>query len=218
MPEQVTIPIAIVDVVMQYARPSLKLVMERAKVVDALFENFRAWDIDVDDVDVITEGKPSEQGIKFKIPKLRTSFFFGASNCRLSQDDADWESAEETIAILNLGVGTLHDMAGIDIGAYKTAIALHLQPKVTSFIDIIRPFAAPQLLAIDGSAVNAFATVIKWENRRVTIDGSAQLANAIFLKFERDFPGAMNVFEIAAQLKTDEEELFRLLNVEEVRA
>ncbi len=218
MPEAVTTPIAIIDITMEYVRPNLRLAMDRIKVVDQLFDRYRPWDIKVDDVEVITEGKPSEQGIKFKIQKRRTSFFFSASQCRLTQDDADWESAEETIQILTIGVSTLAEIAGVEISTYKTGIALHLQPKAASFIEIIKPFAAPQLVALEKQPLTAFATVVKWEGRRITIDGSAQIANGIFLRFERDFPGAMAIHEIAVQLKADEDELFALLGVEEARS
>ena len=216
MPELVTTPIAIVDITMEYVRPNMKLMMDRIKVVDQLFERYRQWDIKVDDVEVITQGKPSEQGVKFKIPKRRTSFFFSPSQCRLTQDDANWESAEETIEILKMGVSTLKELADVEIGTYRTAIALHLQPKKAPFIELLRPFAAPRIIALDPSPIKAFATVVRWAGRCVTIDGSAQIANAVFLKFERDFPGTMQIQEIASQLKLDEEELFALLGVEEV--
>ena len=217
MPEPVTIPIAIVNVTMEYVRPNMKLLMDRIRVVDQLFERYSPWNIKVDDVEIITEGKPSDQGIKFKIPRCRTSFFFSAAQCQLTQDDANWRAAEETIKILKIGVGTLAEVAGVEISSYKTAIALHLQPKTASSIQLLAPFASARITAFDPSPMTAFATVVKWDKRRITMDGSAQLANAIFLKFEREFPGKMPIEEVALQLKIDEDELFTLLGVEELR-
>jgi HipA-like protein len=49
-------------------------------------------------------------------------------------------------------------------------------------------------------------------------DGLPAVMNGIFLKFEREFPGAMPVQEIAIQLGADEGELFALLGVEEARS
>jgi hypothetical protein len=63
MPELVTIPIAIVEIAIEYANPSMKLLVDRARVVDQLFRAFKRWDIKVDDVEVLQEGKPSEQGV-----------------------------------------------------------------------------------------------------------------------------------------------------------
>jgi hypothetical protein len=61
------------------------------------------------------------------------------------------------------------------------------------------------------------AAVAKWGKRRVTLDGSAALVNALFLKFEREFEGTASYQEMAQQLRKDEEELFRMLGVEEDR-
>jgi hypothetical protein len=217
MPQLVTIPIAIFEIVIEFARPNMKLLVDRAIVVDRLFEAFSLWNVRVDDVEVITEGKPSEQGIKFKIPAKRTSFMFGAGSCRLSRDDADWESSEETIKILDTGYNVITELGGVQAGIIKTAIALHLQPKTVQYIDILKPFAPPQLLGLDPSPLKAAASVVKWEKRRVTVDGSSQLANGLFLRLEREFEGSASYEEIAHQLIADERELFTLLDVEEDR-
>jgi hypothetical protein len=217
MPELVTIPIAIFEITVEYARPVMRLLMDRKDVVDSLFERFKPWNIKVDDLEVISTGKPSEQGIKFKLPTKRTSFFFGAASCTLTRDDADWESAEETIRILDIGISTLKASGGVEVGAYKTAIALHLQPKSLQFIELLKPFASAPLTSLDSSPIKAIAAVIKWEKRRVTIDGSGQLANGVFLKFEREFKSTETYDEIAVQLKTDEDQLFDLIGVREDR-
>jgi hypothetical protein len=217
MAELITIPIAVFDVSVEYVRPNMKLLMDRAAVVSEMFERYRPWNVKIDDVEVITEGKPSEQGIKFKLPANRTSFFFGAALCKLTRDDADWESAEETIKILDIGLRTLVEVAGVEVGCFKTAIALHLQPKTMPFMELLKPFASAPIAALDGSPLKAFATVLRWEKRRITIDGSSQIANGVFLRFERELPGSATFEEIAKQLKLDEDELFEMLGVQEDR-
>jgi hypothetical protein len=217
MAELITIPAAVFDVSIEYERPNMKLIMDRAAIVSELFERYKPWNIKVDDIEVITEGKPSEQGIKFKLPANRTSFFFGAALCRLTRDDADWESAEETIKILDIGLSALVDISGVEVGCFKTSIALHLQPRTMPFIELLRPFAPSSIAALDNSPLKAFATVLKWEKRRVTIDGSSQIANGVFLRFEREFLGKTSFQEIAGQLKRDEDELFTMLGVQEDR-
>jgi hypothetical protein len=97
----------------------------------------------------------------------------------------------------------------------KTAISMHIQPRALSFIDILRPFLPAQLAALETEPVMTMAAVAKWDNRKVTIDGSATLANGLFVRLERDFPGASTYQEIALQLRKDEEALFKILGVEE---
>jgi len=217
MPELITIPIAIVEIAIEYEDPSMKLLVDRAKVVDQLFRALKPWNIKVDDVEVIQDGKPSDQGVKFKLPLKRTSFFFGAAVCKLVRDDADWESAEETIKILDTGWKTLIEIGAVQAGAYKTSIALHLQPKTLPFIELLKPFAPAPLASLDSSPIRAIAAVIKWEKRRVTVDGSGHLANGLFVRLERDFEGTATFDEIAGQLKIDEDQLFDLIGVKEDR-
>jgi hypothetical protein len=217
MPELVTIPIAIFEITVEYTRPNMKLLVDRAEVVEHLFEAFTPWKIKIDDTEVIQEGKPSEQGVKFKIPAKRTSFMFGAGSCKLTRDDANWESAEDTIKILDMGWRVISELGGVQVASYKTAIAMHLQPKTAQFIDILKPFAPSLLVGLDSSPVRAVAAVVKWEKRRITVDGSGQLANGLFVRLEREIEGSATYEQIAVQLKSDEDELFALLNVQEDR-
>lgn len=215
MPHLVTIPIAILDITVEYSRPNMRLLVDRANVVDRLFQAFTEWKVKVDDVEVITEGKPSDQGIKFKIPAKRTSFMFGAGSCKLNRDDATWATAQETIAILNTGWNVLKELGEVEAGTYKTSIALHLQPKTTPFIDILKPFAARPLADLETAPIKAIAGVLKWDRRRVTIDGSSQFANGIFVRLEREFEGTVTYQQIAEQLHIDETQIFELLDVQE---
>ena len=215
MPHLVTIPIAILDITIEYSRPNMRLLVDRAKVVDQLFQAFTEWNVRVDDVEVISEGKPSDQGIKFKIPAKRTSFMFGAGSCKLNRDDASWATAEETIAILDTGWRILRELGPVEAGAYKTSIALHLQSKTTPFIELLRPFASHPLTGLETDPIKAIAGVVKWERRRVTVDGSNQSANGVFVRLEREFEGSATYSEIAQQLRIDETKVLELLDVEE---
>ncbi len=215
MPNLVTIPIAILEITVEYSRPNMKLLVDRASVVDHLFQQFTEWNVKVDDVEVITEGKPSDQGIKFKLPAKRTSFMFGAGSCKLNRDDATWASAEETIAILDTGWSVLKELGQVEVGSYKTSIALHLQSKTTPFVEILKPFAAHPLLGLEPNAIKAIAGIVKWDKRRVTVDGSNQFANAVFVRLEREFDGSFSYQQIAEQLHIDETKIFELLDVVE---
>jgi len=216
--ELVSIPIAIFEITVEYARPNVRLMLDRAGVVEALFNAFKSWDIKVDDIEVISEGKPSEQGVKFKLPTVRASFFVGAASSKFSRDDANWETAVDTAEMLNAGVDVLRTLGGIEVAAYKAAIALHLQPKSIKSIDLLTPFAPSRLLELENSSSRAIAAVVKWDDRRITIDGSGHLANGIFLRFEREFIGSTSYDLIAQKLRMDEQELFNVLGIEEDRS
>jgi hypothetical protein len=217
MPELVTIPISYFEVAVGYERPEFRLWMDRASIVQGIFDALEPWEPRIDDVDAITTGKASEQGVTIKLPLKRVSFFFGPASCKFTRENVDWQSAEETIAIFDAAVSALIRSSGVAMGPKSTAISLHLQPKSLPFITLLTPFIAPQLAALDSQPVTTMATVAKWAHHKVTIDGSAVLANAIFLRFEREFPTTATYEEITDQLRKDEEDLFIILGVEEDR-
>lgn len=215
MSEPVTIPISYFEVASNYERPQFHLWLDRAAVVSAVFDALHSWGPTIDDVDGINTGKTSEQGFAIKLPAKRVSFFFGAASCKFMRENSDWQSAEETIAIFDAGISALIHSGGVTLGPKKTAIALHIQPKSAQCIGLLSPFIPAQLAALEAEPATTMAAVAKWPHRKVTIDGSGVVANAIFLRFERDFPTTASYDEIAAQLRKDEEELFKLLGVEE---
>lgn len=216
MPESVITPISYFETTFDYKEPNVMLWLDRVDVVQALFTALKPWNIAVDDVEIITTGKPSEQGIKFKLPQKHVTFFFSPTLCRFTKDNADWESAEETIGIMDAAYSALAMTGKIEAATKKTIIALHMQPKTLPYMDILRPFIPAQLLALDKDA-KTMATIVKWDKRKVIIDGSGQIANGIFLRFEREFDGTATYAEIATQLRADEEALFAILGVKEER-
>lgn len=215
MPEIVVIPISFFEATFDYKEPNIMLWLDRAVVVQALFSALKPWNIAVDDVEIITTGKPSEQGLKFKLPQKQVSFFFSPTLCRFSKDNADWQSAEDTIAIMDAAYSTLANVGKVDAATIKTVIALHMQPKTLPFIDLLRPFIAEKLSVLEHEAPKTMATVVKWDKRRVTIDGSVQIANGIFLRLEREFDGNVSYEDIAKKLRSDEEALFDAIGVKE---
>jgi hypothetical protein len=217
MPESVTIPISVFDFEVGFERPEFKFWMDRANVVQSVFGALKPWEPRIDDVEAVTTGKASEQGFTVKLPLKRVSFFFGAASCKFTRESVAWESAEETIAILDAAISALVRTGGVALGAKKTTISLHLQPKSLPFVALLAPFLAPQLRTLDSEPLATMATVAKWANRKVTIDGSGVLANAVFLRFERTFPSTATYNEITEQLRRDEEDLFNVLGVEEDR-
>jgi hypothetical protein len=216
MAELITIPVSVFDTTIDYARPAIPIWSEkRATIVQTIFESLNPWNPNVDDIEIRTAGKLSEQGINFKLPLKRASFFFGPASCTFTQDSVSWETAEETLKILSAALNALVESSGIRLSTRRTAISLHIQPRTTRFVDLIKPFVPPQLAALESEAILTMASVVKWEDRKITIDGSGVIANAVYLKFERDFDAGIAFEEIVHQLKKDEEVLFGILGVQE---
>src|SRR5690348_1623334 len=101
MPEKVTIPIAFFEYVAKYVRPNFQALMDRARIVQGIYDSLSPWQIKIDDIEPITTGKHSEQGITFRLPDKKVLFFFGAESCKLTKNDANWEGAEELIKVIS---------------------------------------------------------------------------------------------------------------------
>jgi hypothetical protein len=215
MPELVTTPMSYFEALIEYERPNIKLWLDRAAVVQALFDAFARWNVKVDDVDILTTGKNSEQGIKFRLTEKRVSFFFSPAACRFTRDNSSWETAQETIEILDTALATLVAKGEIKPASFKTIVALHVQPKSLPFIEILRKVIPAPMAALDNSPARTAASVVKWDKRKVTVDGSGQIANGIFIRYEREFAADATYEQMADQLKADEDAIFAMLGVKE---
>jgi hypothetical protein len=215
MAELVTIPVSFFEVSNEYEWPNLLPWVDRAPIVQVILDGLRAWDPHVDNVEVLTAGKLSEQGFVIRLPLKRVALFFGPANCRFSRDAVDWSVADETMAIFEAALTAFIKLSNVAIARRKTAIGLHIQPKTTPFIKLLQPFMPEQLAALETGPLRTMAVVAKWDQRTVTLDGSFSLANGLFLKFEREFPGTSTDGQIAEQLLKDEEQLLALLGVKE---
>jgi hypothetical protein len=215
MPEKVKIPIAVFEYTVEFTRPIISLWMDRAVVVQAMFDALIRWNLDINEVEAVTTGKPSEQGVKIRLSSKYCTIFFGPASFKFQKDNADWASAEETIEILDAALGTLIRASGAELVDQKTAFALHLQPTTKTFLEVIRPFLSPALEALRTTKLKTGASIVKWEDGRVVLDGSASLANGVYLRLERDFNVKATFAEMAKELRTGEEALFKLLDIEE---
>jgi hypothetical protein len=215
MPELVTIPISFFEVTFEYQHPNLTLWGGRASIAQAIFDALQPWNPNIDDVESPSTGKLSQQGLLFKLPLKTASFFFGPASCRFSRDSVDWTMAEETMAIIEAATSAFVSLSGAVMGSRKTVIGLHIQPRTVPFIQILQPFMPSQISALEKAPLQTMAVVAKWDKRRVTFDGSGNLANGLFLKFEREFDSSISLSDIAEQLWKDEKELFVILGIEE---
>jgi hypothetical protein len=214
MPEKVTIPISTLDYTCHFVRPIIAIWMDRAVLVQAMFDALLKWNIDVNDVDPIITGKPSEQGIKIKLPEKRVTFFFGPSSCKFTRDGVDWATAEETIEILQTCLTTLFEVSKAEMSNQTIALHLHLQPSTKTFVDLLRPFLSSELVGVRDTKLKTGASIVVWEDGKVTFDGSAALANGVYIKYERQFDKTATFEMMAKELHSGEQVLFRLLDVE----
>jgi hypothetical protein len=215
MPEKVTIPVSIFDYSSDFVRPVISIWMDRAGLVQNMFDALVKWGLDINNVEGITTGKPSDQGIKIRIPEKNLALFFGPTGCKFTRDSVDWSQAQETSEILQSFLSTLLSWKNVELLNRKTALILHLQPSTKKFVELLRPFLPEKLQSFRAGEITTGASVVKWKDCRITLDGSAVAANAIYLKFEQEFESSVSLETIAMVLRAAEEKLFQILDVED---
>lgn len=215
MPDIVTTALSFFEAEIEFIEPNIKIWTDRVVIVESVYAALRQWNISVDDIEVITTGKPSEQGVKFRIPEKRASFYFGAASCKFTRDATNWQTAEETIQILDTALKAFFEHSKTEPKLFKVAVALHVQPKTKRLIDILGPIIAAPLAGLEKDPPQNMATIVKWPTRRVTLDGSASVANGVFIRYERDFPPEAGYDIMAKQLFADEEQIFAMLDIRE---
>jgi hypothetical protein len=216
MAEPITIPISVFELSIIYVRPSLSLWLDRAVILQKMFDAFAPWNLNVDDMEGVNSGKPSEQGFKFKLPAKGITFFFGPASCKFTKESATWAEADDTLHVLSVGLDVLVRTGRVELGKRATSLALHLQPRSLSFRDLLRQFLPQSLAQLENADLEAMAYVVRWKGRRVTLDGSAAIANAVFLHMERDFEPSVSFEDMKTTIFNDETAMLKLLNVEEV--
>jgi len=217
VPELVTIPLSNFEITIEYQTPKVDLWWDRRNVVQPMFEAFRPWGIEIDDIEALDQGKLSERGLKLRIPRKKASFFFGPAFSRFSQDDANWAMERETIDMIRAGLSTLVATGGIAPSTMHASLTLHLQPRTVRFIDLLRPFTPHRLEGIgeDGDTLRALASVVRFGNRAIYLDGSNSIANAVLVKLDRSFLVGTSFEDVAMQLQADQVAIFNILDVKE---
>ncbi|HLX43862.1 MAG TPA: hypothetical protein VKR43_10530 [Bryobacteraceae bacterium] len=216
MAEPITIPISILEVTIRYQKAAVRLLVDRAEVIQALFDVFGEYDPNADDLEVVSSGKTTEQGIKFRLSSQRINLFFGATHCKFTKEAPMWAEADKILSILLTFLDTLKDVSGIAFSKKNSVLSLHLQPKVVPFQKLLLPFIASEIQHLEKEPLRAMAVVARWPGRRITLDGSAQLANGIFVQMERDYAADVSFDNMKQLIYQDEVAILKLLNVEEV--
>jgi hypothetical protein len=220
MPEKIVIPYSFADYVARFRRPAIKFLGgDRVAVVQAIVDAWLPWDFKISNMELRTEGNLAEQGINFKLPEHGVSFFVTATECRFNKENASWNSEDETLKLLDAVQKAVLDSTSAEIAIQTLTLSIHFQPRTKPNKIILAALAAPAVTHLYSSdEPTAYAYILKWKDRSVTLDGSANFANGIFLRLSHEFDDKASLGQIARQLHEDELSVFQMLDVEEAES
>jgi hypothetical protein len=217
MPSDITIPISVFELTLFYEKPEVKFLGDRSVAAQALFTALAPMNPGVDDMELITTGRLSEQGVALKIPSQKISFFFGPTYCKFTKDGAEWSEADQILNLLTLMSDALASSAELKFAKRLSVLSLHLQLTTVSFKEILRTLMVPGILGLEVEQTDTMAIVARWPKRSLTLDGSAALANGLFLRNEREFDSGISFKDMQAAIRKDQQQLFTLLDVQEAQ-
>lgn len=217
MSEKIVIPYSFAEYVARFRQPAIKFLGgDRVAVVQAVVDAWSPWDFKISNIELRTEGNLAEQGINFKLPDHGVSCFVTATECRFNKDNASWSAEGEILKLLEAARNAVLASTGAGIATQVLTLSMHFQPRTKPNKSILGALAAPTLTRLYSSDEPiAYAYILKWNNSSLTLDASINFANGIFLRLSHEFDDKAHLGQIAKQLREDQLNVFRMLDVEE---
>jgi len=94
---------------------------------------------------------------------------------------------------------------------------MHIQLKAKPRKEITAPLLSPAAFKILDGEVKFQGIILQREKSSIVIDASLPYANGLFVRITRDHPAEATLQKIAEVLRNDEERLFDVLRLEEIR-
>ena len=216
MPAAFTIPLCSFDMSFVYDQPVVSFMADPAPLIREVFAAYAPWKPNFDDIQFPNEGKNSDRGVNFKIASQNASLFVGPAHSRFVKETANWAEADLIESLMQAGLSAIRRVAELNFRSQHTVLSMHVQPTIVPFRDIIRKaLMTERIVALDAEPTNGMAMILKWPSYRVTIDGSAAIANGIYLQLERDFGGQATFDEVKTAIRADQLALYDLLDFKE---
>ena len=217
MPASITIPISTFEMIFNYETPSFALMFDRRKVLEELFTALAPWSPNLDDVEFLDNGKQSDRGVRIKLPNKSAQFFYGPTACRFVKDAASWADYNDLEQMISAAIPAFLRVTGIRFSTQTSMVSIHIQPTEVPFRDVLRKALVPEpFVALDATPTTVVAMVVRWAKHRITLDGSAALANGIFLQMEREHDGQTTLEDVGQLIAKDQQDIFTILDVKEI--
>ena len=217
MAEPVSIPLSYFEYIADFERPMFAVWLNRADLVQSVFDSLIPWNPSIENVEGVNEGKPADQGVSIRLPERKIKILLNPGRFKFNKDQADWNDAGEVTSIVETTRRATLETTGATMKRQTVVIAMHIQLKSKNFRDFLSPFIPERLRDLRDTPLSATANILRWEDAALTLDGSALVSNAIFARLELGFLPDKNFQYIAGELRRFESALLELLGLEEER-
>lgn len=217
MPELIKIPAATAEVVARFDRPYIGLlVTDRARVFEAIMMALLPFNFQLANTEIVSTGKPAEEKLIFRIPDRGITFQFGAEEYRFTKEGSSWSTAPEDVEVWGAAENALLKEGGAKIASCTVNLGMHIVPLSKTRDEVIAPFISAPFKQFSDRQTKAFGFHIRFaDGGEVLLDHSLGYANGVFLRLSSRIEGAPHLAEILARVRNDEEQVFKMLDVQD---
>jgi len=228
MAELVKIPLASAEYVARFVRPWVGFIgIDRPRAFDAIVTALLPFQLRISNAQISDTGTLAEWKTIFKLPERGITFQFGAEEIRFSKEGSSWSTAPEDIRVLQAAENALMEIGrnpAFSTGDARAAVIesctvslnMHLQLLHKSRDEVLSPFLPEAVREFAKKrGAQRFGGHLFFVDGDIFIDSSLAYANGIFLRVSTQFKGRPAIEEMLAKVRADEDEIFRILDIEE---
>jgi hypothetical protein len=144
------------------------------------------------------------------------SFALGLGKVHVRAENLDWTEADQFVSSHVAALEAVRKKGGVQIQSQQLVVQMHIQLKDRSRKDVTAPLLSPVAANLLKGQPD-FSGVLLFQGKAIfVIDASAAYANGLFVRISREHPADATLYELAAALRKDEEQLFSVLGLEGV--
>lgn len=213
------IPRSFLEYTLTFEKPILEVWEHRTALAAHALAALKPWGFNLDGVEVKSPEKANEHVIIFRRttpPNPPRSIALYMGKILIAAENLDWSEAETFIPAMAAGIEAIRKSSECTFHSQNLGLGMHIQLKNKSIKDVTAPLVSAVARELLDGDIKFSGVVINRQKSNVIIEMSAVYANALWVRMFREHSASTTLPEVAAALRKDEEQLFKVLALEGV--
>lgn len=150
-----------------------------------------------------------EAQITFSVPSPSVIANIGIGDLTIIANNADWSQAAALSSLFHDVLGSVLRVGNTKVHTQQTVLGFHVKPGPKPFREVLKQFINTRALGKEDASM--YGMVLYGAEHSILIDNSLTIAEGLFVRITRVFPGNTSFEEMAAILWKDEDGFLRRL-------
>jgi len=206
--------VAFLEIQAPYSTPNFDFSTQSSKVMSAVFEAFRPWNIAL--TNISAKQNPANVGdvaILFSLQNGRLTFSVGIGASTLVVTNPDWSQEQMIAQVAGAGLAAVQSSSAVTFRQYVISLLMHVKPERRLLSEITADFLTVPSAKISSAKIRGRGFSIYADDFSWVVDSSAIYDAALFLRIVRGFQTTATFAEMAAALRADQNELLSTLRL-----